>query len=132
IISLPPVFRGFVSTMTRRSGLARCRGVDVADDATTAWPPRAAPPPCGTGAMSRWPYSCRPNGPSTPAWAPLPVSRGDAGEVEADDAGQDQADRHQLHGGHGVAEEGHADHRGARRADPGPYRVGGPDLEVAQ
>ena len=60
------------------------------------------------------------------------ASRGDAGQVEADDAGQDQADRDQLEGGHRVAQEGHADDRGARGADPGPDGVGGPDLEVAQ
>ena len=60
------------------------------------------------------------------------ASRGDAGQVEADDAGQDQADRDQLEGGHGVTEEGHADDRGARGADPGPHVVGRPDLEVAQ
>src|SRR5205823_10203283 len=68
----------------------------------------AGMPPAGSGAAAR-----RGRG-----------SRGDAGEVEADDAGQDQADRHQLGGGHRVAEEGHADHRGARGADAGPYRVG--------
>ena len=60
------------------------------------------------------------------------ASRGDAGQVEADDAGQDQADRDQLEGGHGVTEEGHADDRGARGADPGPHGVGRSDLEVAQ
>jgi len=60
------------------------------------------------------------------------ASRGDAGQVEADDAGQDQADRDQLEGGHRVAEEGHADHRGTRGADPGPHGVGGAHLEVAQ
>jgi membrane protein DedA with SNARE-associated domain len=59
-------------------------------------------------------------------------SRSDAGQVEADDAGQDQADRDQLDSGHRVAQEGHADHRGARGADPGPHGVGGPHLEVAQ
>ena len=60
------------------------------------------------------------------------ASRGNAGQVEADDAGQDQADRDQLEGGHRVAQEGHADDRGARGADPGPDGVGGPHLEVAQ
>jgi membrane protein DedA with SNARE-associated domain len=60
------------------------------------------------------------------------ASRGDAGQVEADHAGQDQADRDQLEGGHRVAEEGHADHRGARGADPGPHGVSGAHLEVAQ
>ena len=56
------------------------------------------------------------------------ASRGDAGQVEADDAGQDQADRDQLEGGHGVTEEGHADDRGAGGADPGPHCVGGSHL----
>src|SRR6266699_1751161 len=70
-------------------------------------------------------------GPGAPSTGPAP-SGGDAGEVEADDAGQDQADRQQLRGGYRVTEEGHADHRGARGADAGPYRVGGPDLEMAQ
>jgi len=60
------------------------------------------------------------------------ASRGNAGQVEADDAGQDQADRDQLEGGHRIAQEGHADDRGARGADPGPDGVGGPHLEVAQ
>ena len=60
------------------------------------------------------------------------ASGGDAGQVEADHAGQDQADRDQLEGGHRVAQEGHADDRGARGADPGPHGVGGPHLEVAQ
>jgi membrane-associated protein len=60
------------------------------------------------------------------------ASRGDAGEVEADDAGQDQADRDQLEGGHRVAQERHADDRGARGADAGPDGVGGSHLEVAQ
>ena len=60
------------------------------------------------------------------------ASRGNAGHVEADDAGQDQADRDQLEGGHRVAQEGHADDRGAHGADSGPHGVGGPHLEVAQ
>ena len=60
------------------------------------------------------------------------ASRGNAGHVEADDAGQDQADRDQLEGGHRIAQAGHADDRGARGADAGPDRVGGPHLEVAQ
>jgi membrane-associated protein len=54
------------------------------------------------------------------------------GQVEADDAGQDQAERHQLDGGHRVAEKGHPHDRGPRGADPGPHRVGGSHLEVAQ
>ena len=60
------------------------------------------------------------------------ASRGDAGQVEADDAGQDQADRDQLEGGHGVAEKGHAHYRRPRGADPRPHRVRGSHLEVAQ
>jgi membrane-associated protein len=60
-------------------------------------------------------------------------SRGrDAGQVEADDPGQDQADRHQLQGGHRVAEEDHAHRGGADGADPGPHRVRGSHLELAQ
>jgi membrane-associated protein len=59
-------------------------------------------------------------------------SRRHTGQVEADDAGQDQADRHQLEGGHRVAEEGHAHDRGPDGADPRPHRVGGAHLEVAQ
>jgi membrane-associated protein len=54
------------------------------------------------------------------------------GQVEADDADEDQSDRHQLQGGHRVAEEDHAPYRGSGGADPGPYRVRGPDLELAQ
>ena len=59
-------------------------------------------------------------------------SRGNAGQVEADHAGQDQGDRDELHGGDRVAEEDHADRGRPRGADPGPYRVGGTDLKVAQ
>ena len=55
-----------------------------------------------------------------------------AGQVEADDAGQNQADRHQLQGGHRVAEEDHAHGSGADGADPGPRRVRGSHLELAQ
>jgi membrane protein DedA with SNARE-associated domain len=55
-----------------------------------------------------------------------------AGQVEADDAGQDQAHRHQLQGGHRIAEEDHAHGRGADGADPGPHRVCGSHLELAQ
>ena len=59
-------------------------------------------------------------------------SRGDAGQVEADHAGEDQGDRDELHGGDRVAEEDHADRRRPRGADPGPYRVSGADIKVAQ
>ena len=59
-------------------------------------------------------------------------SRGNAGQVEPDHAGQDQGDRDELRRRDGVAEEDHADRRRPRCADPGPYRVGGPDLKIAQ
>jgi membrane protein DedA with SNARE-associated domain len=55
-----------------------------------------------------------------------------AGQVEADDPGEDQAHRHQLQGGHRVAEEDHAHGGGADGADPGPHRVRGTHLELAQ
>jgi membrane-associated protein len=55
-----------------------------------------------------------------------------AGQVEPDHPGEDQGDRDELDGRDGVAEEDHADRRGSRGADPGPYRVGGPDLKVVQ
>src|SRR6185312_4315360 len=43
----------------------------------------------------------------TAGFGPIPTPLGgDAGEVEADDAGQNQADRYQLDGGHRFAEEG--------------------------
>jgi membrane-associated protein len=58
--------------------------------------------------------------------------RGHTGEVEAHDPGEDQSDRHQLQGGHRVAEEDHAPYRGSGGADSRPYRVRGPDLELAQ
>ena len=77
-----------------------------------------------------------------PAWFPrkraAPVrdktgsGGGHAGQVEADDPGQDQGDGHQLQDGHRVAEEEHAHGRGAHGADPGPHRVRGAHLEVAQ
>jgi membrane-associated protein len=60
------------------------------------------------------------------------LSRRHAGQVEPDHAGQDQGDRDELHGRGRVAEEDHADRRGPRGADPGPYRVGGTDLKLAQ
>jgi membrane protein DedA with SNARE-associated domain len=59
-------------------------------------------------------------------------SRRHAGQVESDHARQDQGDRDELHRRDRVAEEDHADRRRPRGADPGPYRVGGPDLKVAQ
>ena len=59
-------------------------------------------------------------------------SRGNAGQVEADHAGQDQGDRDELQRRDRVAEEDHAERRRPRGADPGPYRVGGTDLKVAQ
>jgi membrane protein DedA with SNARE-associated domain len=59
-------------------------------------------------------------------------SRGHAGQVEADHAGQDQGDRGELHGRDRVAEEDHANRGRPGGADPGPDRVGGPDLQLAQ
>jgi membrane-associated protein len=54
------------------------------------------------------------------------------GQVDADDPGQDQADRHQLQRGRRIAEEEHARDRGPGRADPRPDRVCGSHLEIAQ
>jgi membrane protein DedA with SNARE-associated domain len=68
-------------------------------------------------------------------WARRPWkgrSRRHAGQVEPDHAGQDQGDRDELHGRDRVAQEDHADRRRPRRADPGPYRVGGTDVQVTQ
>lgn len=59
-------------------------------------------------------------------------SRRHAGQVEPDDAGQDQHDRDELGRGHHVAEEDHADGRGSRGADSGPDGVGGSDFQVAK
>jgi membrane protein DedA with SNARE-associated domain len=59
-------------------------------------------------------------------------SRGNAGQVQPDHAGQDQGDRDELRRRDGVAEEDHADRRRPGGADPGPYRVSGPDLKIAQ
>jgi len=56
--------------------------------------------------------------------------RRDTGQVEADDPGQDQADRHQLQGGHGIAEKVHAHDRGPDGTDARPYRVGGSHLKL--
>jgi membrane-associated protein len=55
-----------------------------------------------------------------------------AGQVEPDHPSQDQGDRDELHGRDRVAQEDHADRRRPRGADPGPYRVGGPYLQLAQ
>ena len=55
-----------------------------------------------------------------------------AGQVESDDPGQDQADRDQLHGGHRVAEEDHAGYGRPGGPDPGPDRVRGSNLKLAQ
>ena len=60
------------------------------------------------------------------------TSRRHAGQVEPDDAGQDQHDRDELGRRHHVAEEAHADGRRSRGADSGPDGVGGSDLQVAQ
>ena len=54
------------------------------------------------------------------------------GQVEPDHPGQDKGDRDEFHGRDRVAEEDHADRRRPRGADPGPYRVGGPDIKFAQ
>jgi len=59
-------------------------------------------------------------------------SRGHAGQVEADDPGEHEADRHELGGRHRVAEQDHAHDRRPGGADPRPDRVGGPDLELTQ
>jgi membrane-associated protein len=53
-------------------------------------------------------------------------------QIQADDAGQDQADRDELESGHRVTEKGHAHDRGPHGTDPRPQRVGGSHLEVAQ
>jgi membrane-associated protein len=55
-----------------------------------------------------------------------------AGQIEPDHSGQDQRDRDELGHRDRVAEEDHADRGGARRADPGPDRIGGPDRELPQ
>jgi len=55
-----------------------------------------------------------------------------AGQVEPDHPGQDQGDRGELDRRHGVTEEDHADRRRSRGANPGPDRVGGPYVQVAQ
>jgi membrane-associated protein len=55
-----------------------------------------------------------------------------AGEVEPDHPGQDQRDRDEPGHRDRVAEEDHPDRGGARGADPGPDRVGGPDREFPQ
>jgi membrane-associated protein len=64
--------------------------------------------------------------------SPEPSGGRHAGQVEADDPGENQPDRDQLQGGHRVAEEDHAHQRGPGGADPGPDRVRGSDLELAQ
>ena len=59
-------------------------------------------------------------------------SRGNAGQVESDHAGQDEGDRDELYRRDRVAEEDHADRGRPRGADPGPHRVGGADVKLAQ
>jgi membrane-associated protein len=59
-------------------------------------------------------------------------SRRHAGQIEPDHAGQDQGDRGELHGRDRVAQEDHAERRRPRRADSGPYRIGGTDVQVTQ
>jgi membrane-associated protein len=58
--------------------------------------------------------------------------RGHAGQVQADDAGEHEADRHELRDRHPVAEPEHSHGGRAGGADPGPDRVGGPDLQLTQ
>jgi membrane-associated protein len=60
------------------------------------------------------------------------VSRRHTGQVQPDHAGQNQGDRHELHGRGRLAEEGHANRRRPHGADPGPDGVGRPDLQFAQ
>jgi membrane-associated protein len=55
-----------------------------------------------------------------------------AGQIEADHPGEDQPERHQLQGGHRIAEEDHAYRGDPGGADSRPDGVRGPDLEVAQ
>lgn len=59
-------------------------------------------------------------------------SRGHARQVEADDPGEDEADRHELPDRHRVAEHDHADDRRSGGADARPDRIGGADLQFAQ
>jgi membrane protein DedA with SNARE-associated domain len=59
-------------------------------------------------------------------------SRGHAGQAEADHASQDHGDRRELHGRDRVTEEDHANRRRPGGTDPGPHRVGRPDLQLAQ
>jgi membrane-associated protein len=56
--------------------------------------------------------------------------RRDTGQVEADNPGQDQADRRQLQGGHGVAEKENAHDRGPDGTDARPDRVSDPHLKL--
>jgi membrane-associated protein len=56
--------------------------------------------------------------------------RRDAGPVEADDPGQDQADRRQLQRGHGIAEKDHSRYRGPHGADGRPHRVSDSHLKL--
>ncbi len=59
-------------------------------------------------------------------------SRGHASQVEADDPGEHEADRHELGGRYRVAEQDHAHDRRPGGADPRPDRVGGSHLEFTQ
>jgi membrane protein DedA with SNARE-associated domain len=60
------------------------------------------------------------------------TSRGHARQVEADDPDEDEADRDQLHDRDRVAEPEHSHGGRPDGADPGPGRVGGTDLQLAQ
>jgi membrane-associated protein len=54
------------------------------------------------------------------------------GQVEADDPGEHESDRHELRDRHRVAERDHTDGRGSGGADPRPHRIGGTDLKLTQ
>src|SRR3954465_15054139 len=47
-----------------------------------------------------------------------------SGELQPDDAGDDQQDRSDAHGGCGIPEQQHAGDEGPDRADPGPDGIG--------
>jgi membrane-associated protein len=59
-------------------------------------------------------------------------SRSHPGQVEADDPGEHESDRHELRDRHRVAERDHTDGRRSGSTDPRPDRVGGTDLQVTQ
>jgi len=57
-----------------------------------------------------------------------PGSEGDAGQVQPDQPGQDQANGDQLQQGYRLAKPEHAEGGRTDRADASPHRVGGPDF----